>query len=237
MNDLLAPACGPQTNLCGHVQDRLSDYLDGAVSGLEMRRIADHLEHCPVCTAEFALAQALQHSLSSLGQTRPPADLSLRLRLAISHERERNWSSRLDRLSLAWQNALRPLLFQASAGLACALILIGSIVFLLGVVAPTQTVMANDEPLGAMTAPHYLYSVVGIHPVVTPHDDTIVVEAFVNARGQVYDYRIVSGPVNSEVHAQVADRLLASVFRPASVFGMPIRGHIILTYSGVSVRG
>ena len=179
----------------------------------------------------------MQQTLAALGPSRVPPDLSLRLRLAISHEGARSWASRLERLTLSWQNALRPLVMQASAGLAGAVLLLGSILFLLGAMSAANPVMANDEPLGAMTAPHYLYSVAGIQPVATAEDSTIVVEAMVNASGQVYDYRIVSGPDGSVVRSQVVDRLLASVFQPASVFGVPVRGHVIMTFAGISVRG
>lgn len=222
---------------CGFVQSSLSDYLDGAVTGLEMRRIATHLEACRECEAEFSLTRHMQTTLASIASVKAPAELGLRLRLAISREQERSWSSRFDRLSLTWQNALRPLFMKACAGLAGALVLIGSILFLLGAMSAANPVMANDEPLGAMTAPHYLYSMAGIQPVATAQDATIVIEASINARGQVYDYRILSGPHDAAVRSQVVDRLLASVFRPASVFGVPVRGHVIMTFAGLSVRG
>jgi hypothetical protein len=63
------------------------------------------------------------------------------------------------------------------------------------------------------------------------------VEALVNEQGRVYDYVIVNGPHSAQVQVQVADNLLASVFKPAMVFGVPVRGHVVLTYTGVSVRG
>lgn len=222
---------------CAHVRSSLSNYLDGAVTGVEMQHIADHLESCESCATEFDLTRKLQATLAVLGTTKVPVDLSLRLRLAISHESERSWSSRLGRLKLSWQNSFRPLVMQVSAGLAGAVLLIGSILFLLGAMSAANPVMANDEPLGAMTAPHYLYSMIGIQPVATEEDSTIVVEAAVNARGQVYDYRIVSGPRDAAVRNQVVDRLLASVFQPASVFGVPIRGHVLMAFAGISVRG
>ena len=228
---------------CQHVRTSLSNYLDGAVTGVEMRHIADHLEGCPACQAEFDLARTMQQTLSTLGPSRVPSDLGLRLRLAISRESRRSWPNRLDRLSLSWQNALRPLAMQAAAGLACATLLLGSILFLLGAMSAANPVMANDEPLGAMTAPHYLYSVAGIQPITTPEDSTLVVEAMINARGEVYDYRIVSGPLGSSisedtaVRSQLVDRLLSSVFTPASVFGVPVRGRVIMTFSGISVHG
>jgi hypothetical protein len=73
--------------------------------------------------------------------------------------------------------------------------------------------------------------------VVTPTDSPIVVEAAVDSTGRVYDYRIVAGPRNAAVQTQVVNQLLDSVFEPASAFGVPIRGRVILTYSGILVRG
>ena len=37
--------------------------------------------------------------------------------------------------------------------------------------------------------------------------------------------------------SQVVDQLVMSVFQPASVFGAPVRGRVVLTFSGISVRG
>jgi hypothetical protein len=88
-----------------------------------------------------------------------------------------------------------------------------------------------------MTAPHYLYSSVNPRAIVTDHDAVIIVEAYVDAQGKVYDYNLVSGPESAAVQNQIVDRLLTSVFEPASVFGAPVRGRVVLTFSGISVRG
>ena len=225
----------PQT--CQKCQSSFSTYLDGAVSGQRMQQIARHLESCPGCAREFAAMRAMQQSLAALGPAKAPPDLGLRLRLAISHEEARRKSSWLDTLSLKWDNAIRPLLVQVSAGFAGAVVLIGGIGLLLGMVAAPEPVMANDEPLGAMTSPHFLYSTVRPQAIITDHDSVIVVEAYVNAQGRVYDYNIVSGPDDPAVHSQVVDQLLTSVYEPASVFGAPVRGRVVLTFSGISVHG
>jgi hypothetical protein len=104
-------------------------------------------------------------------------------------------------------------------------------------VAAPEPVMANDEPLAGMTAPHYLYSPVSPRAIVTDRDSVIVVEAYVNSEGRVYDYNIVSGPDDPAVHGQIVDQLMMSVYQPASVFGTPVRGRVVLTFSGISVRG
>jgi len=55
--------------------------------------------------------------------------------------------------------------------------------------------------------------------------------------GEVYDYRIVSGPTDATTRSQVENLLLFSRFAPARFFGQPVRGLAILSFSGVSVRG
>lgn len=223
---------------CGKIRSSFSVYLDGAVDGMQMRAIASHLEECEACRAEFESLRAAQNALASLGPTRAPANLGTRLRVAISHEIAARKISWRDKLALKWDNTIRPLAVQISAGAACSVVLVGTIMVLLGLFAAPQPVMANDEPLGAITSPHYLYSAVMPRPIVTNHDDApIIVEAFVNDRGQVYDYNIVSGPEDESVRKQVVDQLLLSVFAPATVFGAPVRSRVVMTFSGISVQG
>jgi hypothetical protein len=64
-----------------------------------------------------------------------------------------------------------------------------------------------------------------------------VVEAYVNSAGRVYDYRIVSGRDDAASRARVETLLLFSVFAPAQVFGEPVRGVAVMTFSGISVQG
>lgn len=225
------------TETCTHIQSSFSAYLDGAITGQQMQEIARHLEFCSDCKQEFDGLRAMQQSLAMLGPAKAPGDLGMKLRLAISHERAAMKSSWKDSFHLKWENTVRPLLVQVSAGFAGSVVLLGGIMLLLGMFAAPEPVMANDEPLGAMTVPHYLYSAVSPQAIETTHDTPIVVEAYVNENGRVYDYNIVSGPTDSAVRNQVVGQLVMSVFQPASVFGSPVRGRVVLTFSGVSVRG
>lgn len=226
---------------CAEIQTCFSSYLDGAVSGVEMQQIARHIDGeqgvggCENCARELAAWKLTQNAIAALRPVKSPADLPLKLRLAISHEHARRESRWLDRVSLAWDNVVRPQLVQFSAGLAGSVVL-GSAALLLGVVAAPQPVLANDEPLGAITAPHYLYSTGSPAGFVTA-SDPIVVEALIDSAGRVYDFTIVAGPQSETVRNQVTDQLLGSVFQPASAFGVPVRGRVVVTYSGISVRG
>jgi len=228
---------------CDQVQGRLSEYLDGAVSGHEMLEIARHIDGrdkiagCSACAGELTAWRLTQGALARLGPARAPKDLALQLRLAISHEKARRESRLLNRLSLAWDNALRPALVQISSGLAASVVLLGSMLTLMNMVGAAPAVQADDEPLGAVTQPHFRYSTIGQEGVLTPYDSPIVVEASVDRTGRVYDYTIVEGPNDETTRKQVETQLLNSVFQPASAFGVPIRGQVVLTYSGVLVRG
>ena len=222
---------------CGRVRASFSEYLDGAVSGHEMYAIHAHLEECADCKEEFASWREMQQGLSALRSPQVPPDLGLKLRVTISQLKARKNSRWADRLALSWDNAVRPLVLQASAGFAGTIVFVGGVMLLLGMVAAPQAVMAHDIPLGAMTTPHYLYSAANERPIIAGRDTTIVVEAAINASGQVYDYKIVSGPESPEVEKQVAEQLMLSVFEPARVFDSPVRGRVIVTFAGISVQG
>ena len=230
------PNLTTQNAQCFSTRELFSGYLDGVISGREMQAVAAHLSGCESCTGEFEAWRGMQQALVAVGQVKAPDDLGLRLRLAISKESARRQGHWRDAVSVRWSNLIRPMVLQASAGLVGALVLVGTIALLVGVVAPTQAVQANDEPLGALTAPHYLYAAVEAQPVVTGEDTTIVIRAEVNAEGRVYDYHILSGPEDALTQAQVRDQLMLLVYEPARAFGQPVRGQVLITFSGVSVR-
>ena len=222
---------------CKQAQNSFPGYLDGAINGHEMQAVAQHLEVCAACKGEFAALRSVQQTLAAAGPVKMPVDLGLRLRVAISQEAARRQSHWYDSFAVRWQNLLQPLVLQASAGLAGALLLIGGIALAVGLVATPQSVLANDEPLGALTTPHYLYAAAPGQPVITPQDTTLVIQADINADGRVYNYNIVSGPSDAATDAQVRDQLMLLVYQPALAFGQPVRGQVLITFSGVSVRG
>jgi hypothetical protein len=220
---------------CKSIRDSFSGYLDGAITGREMQAVAAHLEGCAGCAADFATMRGMQRVLAAVGPVKAPADLGLKLRVAISHENARRNARPWEGFAVKWDNIFRPFLLQASAGLASAVVLLGTLAMLAGVVAAPQTVMANDEPLGALTEPHYLYSATRLQPIDTGSDATIVIRADVNEEGRVYNYTFLSGPADPRVQAQVRDQLMVEVYEPARAFGEPVRSQVLITFSGVSV--
>jgi len=224
---------------CNSIQLKFSDYLDGRLTGHEMQQIGAHLETCGECSAEWAGLQQTQMSLSALGPVPEPKDLLLRIRVAVSQERARSRKSILQSWKLTWDNTVGPFLLQATAGFASAVLLLGTVTVLVGMFTRPEVARGEDEPLGKATSPQfqYLSSAVSSNDQIRGGGGPVVVEAYVNGRGEVYDYRIVSGPVDENTRAQVVNLLLWSHFEPARFFGQPVRGLAVLSFAGVSVRG
>lgn len=221
--------------ICLVVRESFSPYLDGAVSGVEMASLEGHLQSCAACNREFAEWRSVQMALGELGPARAPERLQARLRSAIATERELgthlSFSERVVRM---WHAGLGEASTRFAGGLTAAIILLGGAGQFL---ASNTPVLANDDNMAHLIAPRYLYSQVPPRPLETGHDVPVLVQVKVDERGRVYDYTIVAGPADERVRTRVEENLLASVFRPASVFGVPVSGEVIMTYSGISVRG
>jgi hypothetical protein len=226
-------------NGCNYVQAGFMEYLDGRLNGREMQEMNAHLEGCGECAREWKALRDVQASLARLGPVPEPADLPLRIRVAVSQERARSRRKIFAIWELAWRNTLGPFLLQAGAGFASAVLLLGTIVVLLTMFAQPESAQATpDEPLGNATAPRLLYfSNAPGNNQMDAISGPVVVEVYVNGEGEVYDYRILSGPTDSTIQSQVANLLLFSRFEPARFFGQPVRGLAVLAFSGVSVRG
>ena len=226
-------------NGCDQMQACFTDYFDGRLTGREMQEVDAHLEDCRECALEWESLRDVQASLAALGPVPEPADLPLRIRVALSQERARSRRNLIAGWDLAWRNAVCPFLLQAGAGFASATLLLGSVILLVTMFAKPEFAQATpDEPLGNATAPHLLYfSNAQGGDEMGAVNGPVVVEAYVNDAGQVYDYRILSGPVDSTTHSQVENMLLFSRFEPARFFGQPVRGLAVLSFAGVSVRG
>lgn len=220
---------------CEAAQAAFSAYLDGELTGVEMGRMADHLAACEPCATEFDGWLALQTTLAELGPARVPERLQQQLRQALGEERERGTYLPLTgRLALLWNKSLAPVAVQTAGGMLAAVLLLGGLFRLFG---PGVEVQANDDGMAHLVGPHYLYSQVPPTAVHTGRDVPVLIDAQVDTRGRVYDYTILDGPTDPAVRLQVEQNLLSSVFKPATVFGVPVAGHVMVTYTGVSVRG
>src|SRR5258707_5774267 len=91
---------------CSEAKRLFSPYLDGAVTGTQMHRLQEHLSDCETCRQEYQLLRQTQQLLVSVGRPNAPADLALKLRLAVSREAARARTPPLLRLTVRVANAL-----------------------------------------------------------------------------------------------------------------------------------
>ncbi len=204
---------------------------------MNLHKMFDDREPAEELTFERTLTD---EALRALVPVEMPADLPLRIRLALSHERvraERRLSGRvLHWLQTFRENALKPIALQLGVA-ATALLAVCAGAVVLGAVTPQQAVRANDIPLAGFSAPRYLYSVAGEQRVGSIDDQPLIVQAMVDRSGRVYDYTVLSGTLDHAAEAALRQRLLTGVFQPAKVFDEPTRGTVVLTFADVVVRG
>ena len=108
---------------------------------------------------------------------------------------------------------------------------------------PMGGVVPNDLPLN-LVQPARLESLAPFPvPVVIATDDRpgsglLLVEATLNAQGQVVSYKILSGPSDDVSQRQLDQIMMFSRFRPQTNFGLPRDGgRVVLNFSTVRVRG
>lgn len=224
---------------CSHIQHQFSRYLDGDVPGTRMLEIGKHLEKCAACATEFSAWQTSQGLVSNLGPTKVPEDLALRLRVAISQESRRSPRERLGRFQSRWENTFQPFLLRAAAGFASAIFLVGTAAMLVGTFTSPEAVEARDQPLEVSTAPRLLYS--SFQPIdsIGAQNNPVVLQVFVDGHGRVYDYKVLSGQVDARTRESIENLLVFSVFTPAHSFDFdqPVRGTLLMSFSGISVKG
>jgi len=221
---------------CGEAKKLFSPYIDGQVSGREMRALNGHMEECSGCAREYVAMQRTQQLLADLGPKKAPADLALKLRVAISREVSQKRRSRFEGVLVRLENALNAFMVPATAGLVSAVLIFG---LLLGFFALPGQLQASsaDVPLMLYTAPQLEQSVFGTS-LGSIGEDSVVIEALVDANGRVQDYRILSESQDSKaVLPQVKNLLIFMTFRPALSMGRPTAGRAVISFSKISVKG
>ncbi|HUO25078.1 MAG TPA: anti-sigma factor [Candidatus Aquilonibacter sp.] len=223
---------------CTQAKQLMSPYLDGAVSGKEMQALQEHMENCSGCRHEYSLLRQTQQLLINAGRPTPPADLGLKLRLAISREAAELRRPRFEGLRVRLENTLQAFMVPATAGLMCALLIFAVVVAILGV--PGQLQANNNDsdiPLMLNTGPELQQSGFGT-TLSSISADSLVIEAYVDANGRVEDYKILSDPHEAQkLMPQVKRMLIFTTFRPAMSMGRPISSRAVLSFAKVSVRG
>jgi hypothetical protein len=186
-----------------------------------------HLAFCRSCREELESLERIQAELRGLPKRQVPPELALRLRVRASQSLHRNL---VKGFGLWFENALRPLLIPASGGVLTAMIFFGLIMGSSFVPA----VNLPDVPLQLVTPPR----VRELAPInFNTGDQPVVLLTQIDAAGRVMSYRVLSGHLSPET-ARDLDRLIYfSLFDPATTFGKPTDGQVVLSLRRITVRG
>ena len=238
---------------CSTVTTRLAGYLDDAVANVagsrERGEMREHLESCADCRQELQRYRKLAVLLASTPRVLPPSDLAVRIKVAAAQAKEtQDWRNRWqrfrDRMEVLTENTFRPISVPATGGFFSA-ILVFALVLQMMVPGISVQAVENDVPLTIMQ-PAELISLSDFPESWAPEQHEtelslphgLLIDVTVDARGQMVDYQILSGPSSQDLRRQLDQMLLFSRFRPMRSFGRPTSGgHVVLSFSAVRVRG
>jgi predicted anti-sigma-YlaC factor YlaD len=113
------------TMQCSKARELFSLYLDGAVTGAQMLALEEHFRSCANCARQYELLRQSQQMLVSVGRTKAPLDLGLKLRLAISREAAQAKQPAFAGLRMRLENMVQAFMVPATAGFLSALLLFG----------------------------------------------------------------------------------------------------------------
>jgi anti-sigma factor RsiW len=212
---------------CIEIRNHFSDYLDDLCTLEARKSIRYHMSFCEVCRDQLEQWQSVREELRALPRRQVPPELALRLRVQVSQRLHKN------PFSLLWvrfENALKPLLIPATGGVLTAVIcfclFMGSHVVPV-TDAPDVTVQWATPARVQELAPMDFVS----------DDNGLLLVTQINAEGRVKGYRLLSGQGSPELMQRLDRMIYFSIFQPATMFGRPTDGQVVLSLRRITVRG
>jgi len=221
---------------CRWMQSRLSAYHDGDLSA-PIRFLARlHLQNCSACFEEAERRESVTDLASRMSPALAPKNLNLQLRLAVYNEMSREtWLIRTWRIVRAgMRDSVRPLAIRGLGGLVAGLLLFGAVMPDLWTVraATADDVEVTYLARGLMSPPTI--------SALAPNEvhGNVTVMALIGADGKLYGLEMpVELNEDRRLRADIANKLLFSTFEPATFFGRPIAGRLVITFSQHTVKG
>ena len=212
---------------CVEIRNHFSDYLDDLCTLEARKSIRYHLSFCPACRQQLEEYQSVQEELRALPRRQVPPEVALRLRVQMSHRLNRNL---LAGVWVRFENAFKPFLLPATGGVLTAIICFGLIMG--SQVVPVTS--GPDVALQVVTPPR----VQELAPIdFNTGENGLVLVTQINAEGRVKSYRVISGQRSPEVMERLDRMIYFSVFQPATMFGKPTDGEVVLSLRRITVRG
>jgi hypothetical protein len=213
---------------CVEIRNHFSDYLDDLCEAEARKSIRFHLAYCESCREELDQWQALQADLRALPRRQVPAEVALRLRVEMSKQTRQNplWA-----FGVHVENLLKPLLIPATGGVLTAVICF--CLFMGSYVVPVSNV--PDVPLQQLITPP---RVAALAPMdFSTGDNALVLVTQIDSLGRAKGYRVLSGQNSPELTQHLDRMIYFSVFQPATNFGKPTDGEVVLSLRRITVRG
>jgi hypothetical protein len=223
---------------CRSVQISLSAHVDGALSVADRRLVLGHVATCRACELRLREMARIRTVLRSLPQSKPPESLSTSLRVVASRERQRlllrqRWlESSTTRFSLWVENLMRPLALPFAGGLVSAMLLFSMLL-------PTFALhrgVGSDIPVALFTEPSIKAQMAFED---ADYDVDCVVDVLVDNQGRMVDYSVAKGSsltTNPELRRAIEKKLLFTEFRPATMFGQPTYGRVLVSFQRRSIE-
>ncbi len=217
---------------CGWAKDNIGRYIEGALGPIDRALMRFHLGRCEDCYDRYEHFEPVTAMLGRLPSERPSASLEFRILSAFSREQllRSEPAARWNRTKVRLSNWIRPVAVPGVGGLLIALVAVPA---LLSAFWTEPVAHANDIPLKILAQP------VETAPEMTaaspyPVSRDLIVLAYIDHRGAVYDYLIASDePLDIRMQGQIANALLTCKFRPAERFGQPVPGERMILYQSV----
>jgi hypothetical protein len=212
---------------CVEIRNHFSDYLDDLCTQEARKSIRYHLSFCDVCQEQLEQWQSVQEELRALPRRQVSPELALRLRVQMSHRLHRN---PLSDLWVRLENALKPLLIPATGGVLTAVIC-----FCLFMGSRVVPITDTPDVTVQLVQPARVQE---LAPMDFNSGDTgLVLVIPINAKGRVKGYRVLSGEHSPELMQRLDRMIYFSVYQPATLFGKPTDGEVVLSLRRITVRG
>jgi len=217
---------------CSAAKRLFSPMLDSMLESPQEYQLAQHMNDCVSCNEEFTALRQTRRMMVAMAPHVAPPELALRLKVAVSQQLAARRHSHWDSVFVRWENALNAVMFPAAAGLLSAVLIFG---LLIGVLVPAHLSSANDVPTMLYTPPEMTLAPFGLESGA--NGDAILVEVSIDAHGRVQDYRVLSAPGQTGLSPEMKNALIFTQFRPATSFGLPTSGRVVISFSNISVGG
>ena len=95
-----------------------------------------------------------------------------------------------------------------------------------------QNYLGYDAPLGVRTE-----VMVDDYSPFAANTEDLIVEVSVNEKGVVTDFSVPGGKMDKAQMLQLGNLVLYSSFKPATAYGKPVPGKLVVAFRHINVKG